>query len=374
MVDNQFFVESREQSEIKARIVSKYFWAWANVIIGATRAQTRIAYIDLFSGPGRYDDGTLSTPLRVLRRAIEDPAMHDILVTFFNDKDADNVGKLKGAIKELPGIETLKYQPEVSNDVVGDEITKDIASRKLVPTLFFLDPWGYKGLSVGLINSVLKNWGCDCVFFFNYNRVNMGLNNDAVREHMNVLFGKDRAIKLRRKLVGLRPHERENIILESLSESLQEMGAKFVLPFRFRSEKGSRTTHHLVFTTKHFRGYEIMRDIMGKESSEVNQGVPSFEYSAEAERWPRLIETTPVDDLAEMLRHDLAGQSLTARQIFEKHSVGRLYLERNYKSALVSLEVSRKVVANPPANERRSRKGEVTFANHVLVTFPKRTR
>jgi three-Cys-motif partner protein len=147
MVDNQFFVESREQSEIKARIVSKYFWAWANVIIGATKARTRIAYIDLFAGPGRYEDGTLSTPLLVLRRAIEDPDMRDIVVTVFNDKDAANVGKLKGAIAELPGIESLKYQPEVSNDVVGDEITRDLASRKLVPTLFFLDPWGYKGLS-----------------------------------------------------------------------------------------------------------------------------------------------------------------------------------------------------------------------------------
>ena len=66
MVDNQFFEESREQSQIKARIVAKYFWAWANVIIGATRAQTHIAYVDLFSGPGRYEDGTLSTPLLVL--------------------------------------------------------------------------------------------------------------------------------------------------------------------------------------------------------------------------------------------------------------------------------------------------------------------
>lgn len=327
-----------------------------------------------FSGPGRYKDGTLSTPLLVLRSAIEDPAMHDILVTFFNDKDADNVGKLKGAIKELPGIKTLRYRPEVSNDVVGDDITKDLASRKLVPTLFFLDPWGYKGLSVGLINSVLKNWGCDCVFFFNYNRVNMGLNNEAVRAHMNVLFGESRASKLRRKVQGLRPYEREQTIIASLSESLKEMGAKFILPFRFRSEDNNRTTHHLVFTTKHFKGYEIMREIMGKESSEENQGVPSFEYSSKVERWPRLIEATPVDDLAEMLLHDLAGERLTARQIFEQHSVGRMYLERNYKSALVSLEASRKIITKPPANERRSRKGEVTFANHVLVTFPKRTQ
>ena len=91
MVDNQFFVESREQSEKKARIVSNYFWAWATVIIGATKAQTKIAYIDLFSGPGRYADGTLSTPLLVLKKAIDDPKMHSILVTLFNHRDASNV-------------------------------------------------------------------------------------------------------------------------------------------------------------------------------------------------------------------------------------------------------------------------------------------
>ncbi len=67
MVDEQFFDESREQSEVKARIVQKYFWAWAKVIIPtAKRYGNRILYIDLFAGPGRYKDGTLSTPLLVL--------------------------------------------------------------------------------------------------------------------------------------------------------------------------------------------------------------------------------------------------------------------------------------------------------------------
>jgi three-Cys-motif partner protein len=372
MVDNQFFVESREQSEKKARIVSNYFWAWATVIIGATSAQSRIAYIDLFAGPGRYGDGTLSTPLLVLKKAIADPKMHNILVTLFNDKDANNVGSLKKAIRELRGIDRLKYEPEVNNAVVDDEIKKDLARRKLVPTLLFLDPWGYKGLSAGLINSVLKNWGCDCVFFFNYNRVNMGLNNDAVREHMNVLFGESRADSLRRKLVRMKPYEREQAILESLAEALREMGANFVLPFRFRSDKDNRTTHHLIFTTKHFRGFEIMRGIIGKESSEENQGVPSFEHSRQAEQSQRLIELTPLDDLADMLLKDLAGERLTMRQIFERHSVDKLFIDRNYKRALVALEASEKIVTRPAAKDRRVRNGEVTFGDDVVVTFPKR--
>ncbi|MGE0405944.1 MAG: three-Cys-motif partner protein TcmP, partial [Candidatus Korobacteraceae bacterium] len=65
MMSTSFFQESKEQSQIKARIVSKYFWAWAKVIIPTAKRQhaSRIAYIDLFAGPGRYEDGTLSTPL-----------------------------------------------------------------------------------------------------------------------------------------------------------------------------------------------------------------------------------------------------------------------------------------------------------------------
>src|SRR5437899_88507 len=129
MVDNQFFSESREQSQIKARIVAKYFWAWAKVIIPSTKIRgNRIAYIDLFAGPGRYEDGTLSTPLLVLQHAIEDADMRNMLVTVFNDRDVDNVGKLRAATEALPRINTLKYQPQISNEVVGEQLARTFAA------------------------------------------------------------------------------------------------------------------------------------------------------------------------------------------------------------------------------------------------------
>jgi hypothetical protein len=108
--DNLFFDETREQSIIKANIVSSYFWAWAKVIIPAEkkRGGSRVAYIDLFAGPGRYKDGTKSTPLLVLERAIRDPEMREVLVTMFNDKDENNSRSLELAISELPNIEKLK--------------------------------------------------------------------------------------------------------------------------------------------------------------------------------------------------------------------------------------------------------------------------
>ena len=374
MVDSQFFDESREQSEVKARIVQKYFWAWANVIIPtAKRYGNRILYIDLFAGPRRYKDGTLSTPLLVLREAIDDPNMRNMLVTLFNDRDATTANTLQVAIDALPGIEKLKYKPRVTNEVVGERIAKMFEEVNLVPTFFFVDPWGYKGLSLGLINSVLQNWGCDCVFFFNYNRVNMGLNNVAVREHMDVLFGRDRADRLRADLAGLDPSDREKLIVEELSRALKEMGAAFVLPFTFKNETGTRTSHHLIFASKHFKGYEIMKGIMARESSEHHQGVASFEYSPASERFPILAGLSrPLDELGDRLLTDFAGETLTMNDIYLRHSVDTPFVSGNYKRALAALEAQMKIKAEPPASERPKRKGEVTFADGVRVTFPRR--
>jgi three-Cys-motif partner protein len=168
MIDEAFFEASHEQSQIKSRIVAKYFGAWAKVIIPASRRRgDRIAYIDLFAGPGRYRDGTLSTPILVLEKAIADPDMRRMLVTIFNDRNPESVSSLNMAIDSLPGIEQLAHKPQLRNEEIGTEIVKMFEKMRLVPTFFFVDPWGYKGLSLALINSVLKNWGCDCVFFFN---------------------------------------------------------------------------------------------------------------------------------------------------------------------------------------------------------------
>lgn len=47
-MQNNFFEESREPSQVKARIVEKYFEAWANVIIGKGNKINRIGYVDFF--------------------------------------------------------------------------------------------------------------------------------------------------------------------------------------------------------------------------------------------------------------------------------------------------------------------------------------
>lgn len=369
MAESKFFDESTDQSQVKASIVSKYFWAWAQVIMPAAQKRgTPIAYVDLFAGPGRYSDGTKSTPLLILERAIADRHLAKLLVTIFNDLDSTHTCSLETAINDLPGVSGLRYPPVVHNEEVGEKIVAMFESMKLVPTLFFVDPWGYKGLSLRLINSVLQNWGCDCIFFFNYNRINMGLANQAVREHMNALFGQEAAEQLCQKIEAVPPSQREGSIVEALSESLRDLGGKYVLPFRFRNANGTRTSHHLIFVSKHLRGYTIMKEIMAKES-ETEQGVPSFEYNPSHRRQGLLFDLShPLDELGELLLEDFAGQQLTMKKIYETHHVGRPFIKPNYKAALISLETEGKIKADPPRAKRQAN----TFADHVRVTFPRR--
>ena len=139
------------------------------------------------------------------------------------------------AIKNLPGDDKLKYPPRVMNQEIGTEIVKRFEEMRLVPTLFFVDPWGYKGLSLRLVNAVVKDWACECVFFFNYNRINPGLGNEAVREHMDALFG-DRADELRQHWKDSIQPRGNLTIVERLSTRLTR-DKRFVLPFRFRRDR-----------------------------------------------------------------------------------------------------------------------------------------
>jgi three-Cys-motif partner protein len=364
----RFFDETKEQSLVKSAIVSKYLWAWAKVMIPqVTRTGKKIAYIDLFAGPGRYKDGTQSTPLLVLKRAIEDPEMSQMLVTIFNDRDENNSRSLEQAIKELPGIEKLRHKPQVMNEEVGTKMVEMFQQMRLIPTLFFVDPWGYKGLSLQLVNAVVKDWGCECIFFFNYNRINMGLNNELVEEHMNALFGKARADALRLKLATLSAAERELTIVEELCKALNPTGDRYVLPFCFKDDGGRRTNHHLIFVSKNFRGYHIMKSVMAGESSKHEQGVAAFEYSPADKDYPLLFEMSrPLDDLKAMLLKDYAGKRVTFKRLYESHSVGKPYTDSNYKHVLKDLEGAGLIAASKAGKKRR--KG--TFADDVVIIFP----
>lgn len=201
---------------------------------------------------------------------------------------------------------------------------------------------------------------------------------------MEALFGEQRAAQLAVRLKPMSPTQRELTIVEELCEALVEMGGKYVLPFRFKKVKGNgagkRTSHHLIFVSKHPLGYKIMKRVMANESSTHDGGVSSFEFNPATRDQPLLYGLLrPLSDLEGLLEERFAGRTLTMEAIFNEHnylSVGSRdnymlpYTDRNYKDVLNQMELAAKITASKPYASRRMHKGEKTFADDILVTFP----
>jgi three-Cys-motif partner protein len=362
-----FFTGQTIQSLTKARIVSKYFVAWAKILGKLARQHKEvIQYVDLFAGRGRYEDGSPSTPLLILQHAINTPDLHDVFVSNFNDADPETAAALQNEINSLPCISNLKQQPKVHCSEVDDHITDLYESKRLPATLTFIDPFGYRGLSVRLIQAALKDQGCECIFFFNFNRVNAAIGNDCVEEHVKRLFDAADTGSLREELKGLDAYQREEAVIKKLVEAIRRKHAKHVLQFRFLNDDANRTSHYLIFATKNPLGAKIMKDIMAKESSWTEAGTPGFECSPKQKQASIFDLIDPVAQLADELLKEFAGKNLTVAEIYFNHGLERPQTPGQYKEALKRLEAEDKVTANPPAAARR----EDTMADHVEIQFP----
>lgn len=375
MKPNGFFESPDQQNIIKTKIVTKYFGAWTTFMLPKlVRAEDRLAYIDLFAGPGRFEDGKASTPLWILNHAIQNPQLCSRLITKFNDKEADYVLQLEQEISNLPNIENLNHRPQISNHSVGSEIVEMFQETQSDPTLFFIDPWGYKGLSLDLIGNAIKQWGCDCIFFFNYNRINPGFTNPAVVELMNNLFGTSRTENLRQRIAGKTPEERQSMIIDELIGALGDVGGRFVLPFEFESRFGGRPSHYIIFVSKEFRGYHIMKEVMAALSTD-DWEVKRFEYvpvkSPQMALFEELGRSHSIKALKDLLALACAGKAMKSARVYEDNTVGTPYTKRNVKDAIIALEEEGRVFVDKP-RQKRMRLGNVTLGDDRIVTFPPR--
>lgn len=304
-----------------------------------------------------------------------------MLVSIFNDGNIKHTDQLKRNIERLKGYENLRYKPVFKNTPM-DKDSKIIEELKLeetrlIPTLFFIDPFGYKGLSLTLIHSVLKDWGSDGIFFFNYQRINSAINNNFMKSHMEILFGNKRFAKLRTAATDLASRQRELLILDYLMEAINEIGGNYVLDYRFPHYGENRTSHYLIFVTKHIKGYKVMKEILAKHSSSDTQGVASFEFDPTIEYIsdsPLPSFEGPLDKLARKLAEHFRGRKLSMAKIYEEHDQGdsftRHYTEANYKQALLKLEESNKIIVDKP-RDKRIRSGKLTLGNDRIITFIK---
>ena len=359
-----FFDEQTVYSRAKSLIVDKYFSAWANII---KKRADKMAYLDLFSGPGKYKNDSESTPLLVVKKVLADKELCKKMVMIFNDKDKNTIEALEVEVNEISGIEQLTHKPEFCNEDVVD-LEKKLSAVNIVPTLSFIDPFGYKGLTEMLIHHLTKGWGCDCIFFFNYERVRAAIANPKVECIINLMFGERRADRLRVKLKneqGKVPTDsHQEYILKELSEAFKERNPKlkYFLPFRLNK---SGHLHMLIFVSKNFTAYDIMKGIMAGMSTSNEQGVDSFTFKYGDTSWEVLFGKA--DELYDdLIKEFVAGTIIAFKDLYKQHSVDKPYVKKNYKKVLMGLEKNGRIEVIDPEGKWKARG---TLVDSVRIKF-----
>jgi len=359
-----FFDQRTENSRVKSAIVVGYFLPWAKIL---SRESERIGYVDLFCGPGQYSTGEKSTPLLILEKAIADLSLRQKLVTLFNDVSPDYTRALQHGIRELPGIDSLRYRPEVTTREVDAQYAEEFEKVRRIPALTFVDPWGYRGVSRRLLASIIKDFGSECIFLFNYNRVNMAIEDEKKEEHIEELLGEGRVATLRSQIAPLRSRAREAQVLRAVGEAISGIGGKYLVPFRFGWKNG-RTSHYVCFVTKHHLGCEIMKDVMARNGLVDEDGVPKFEFIPKHEGQQLSLECVrPLRSLPTNLLETFAGRAVKVRQLFTEHHPGTPFILPNYRRVIRELWEEGKVSCTSDRGQIRKN----SMPDHVLVSFPR---
>lgn len=364
-----FFEKQALHSKVKSEIVTKYFTFWIDFM---KKKDGSLNYLDLFSGRGYYDDGNKSTPLMILDEIDMRPEVYSRLSMSFYEKETELFNDLRENLMAHPGYHKLKHEPAINNISINNETVKSLPIND--KTLTFIDPCGYSGLSEELLLNVIGNWGNDCIFYLSSAGIRRNINKECEREKLIRLFGEDEYLKLREELVKCKNFkEFDKKIIDSLNIALNKKKNVYSCGLRIDFTDKKLSNYYLMFISKHWLGFKIMKEIMTNYSLHDSDNVPEFVYNerlmGKAIQRPLIRTFTKMEAIKRLIIEKGFKNSLLVQDIYiELHNSKFAYNDSNIRDALIELEDEGKIIVDVPSKKRISN-GRITLSPKRKVTF-----
>lgn len=143
----EFFREKRPWSKIKDKVLESYMIPYLTKV---AKLQRPILLIDGFAGPGAFDDGSVGSPLIMVKAAEERANNH--YVAIFVNKYAEHHSKLESALSHLaPHGKVLPIRGD--SQALLKAVQPLLGSRTL---FLYLDPFGLKGCEFDTLRPFLE--------------------------------------------------------------------------------------------------------------------------------------------------------------------------------------------------------------------------
>lgn len=356
--NDDFFFKQKEHSKIKSELVSKYLPAWAEIVWSNVREKggDHLTYLDMFSGAGEYSDGTPATPKLVLDVIQDKSWLKDILQLKFYEGDQAHFQSLREVIYGHPITSKLKFEPVVELVSLDRNSALQLGNSTDVGTFTFIDPFGYKELSLELLQTVIRGWGSDCLFYFSVSGIERNIHDTSKSAQMISLFGEKGYTAL------LQPPTTSDskyqlaaaavaVMKRSLNIEMLEVGKRlYFREFCIEFDDKKRPSYYLIFLCKDQQGFKIMRDMMISRSLKDADKFPMFMHSEMRSTNPGQIEmdlsgaSSALRDLANNLHKLFAGQTLKVEDLMSKCLfMGCPYQDSHIRKSLMFLYSQGKV-------------------------------
>lgn len=360
---SEFFKQKRSASEIKSEILNSYFKTWAAILLRGQQYKSidYLMYIDLFSGPGVYDDGKPSTPIKILDSIYNSKDSYinfnEHIQTVFNDKDEELVKRLDENIKNLSYYNELKYKPVIGNEEASQSILERLKDGK-TPSLTFIDPLGYGYTQEMLLYSV-KSWGSDLFVLFNLNRIRSAVQNYKVEKNMYGIFTDYFSSIKEFYSKEESPVEREKFIVQIFEKIFEDKGY-MTMKFKVNFPDKNQTSHYLFFISKVKIAITRAKEIMQKYSDYQQDGVPNFtantKKSSQVEFFmPELFEFSIEGLKTHIIESKNQYDGYTIGSLYEEHHYKTNYIKENYKEAIKQLKEQNKLTLFDKNNNATNR-------------------
>ncbi len=247
-----------DHSAAKVELLGKYLENYLNVLINVDFFST-LQFYDLFCGEGLYPDGKKGSPLIILdeiRKILLKKGAKNI-DCYFNDSDTTKIHKLDQVIttknSDLRGQVQIETSSQDYTNILAKVITKTKTPKS--KTFVFIDPYGYKNISINQIKSLLDSRKSEVLIWLPLNhifRAKYNSKEDAVSNFVEQLISREELEEL--------SHNRINswTFSEILKDAFQRGVGKEYYVDNFRIKKDKSTLYCMYFFTSHIKGLEKM--------------------------------------------------------------------------------------------------------------------
>lgn len=359
--------EYREHTRVKHILLGKYLKVW---ITALGKYNPTIGYFDGFAGRGEYTDKTLGSPIIALKLADELNEHFEKLICFFIEKDPENFKNLEDTLKrELPSIKNRnKIKFKMENDEfanVVEEIFNNIKiGHILIPSFFFIDPFGFSGIPFNVITRILSNPRTEIFFTFMVRDIARFIQLPELGETFTGMFGSQDWKSILPS--SLKP---EIALINLYRQQLHNKAkVKYSWAFRVCTSEKVQTLYYLVHATNNFKGHSIMKDIMFKQSAQGDFAYLGPE-DITAKFQMKLFDINSIEELQKHLVSRFVGKTLSYEKIQEEICIPwnsePPYVDTHYNKALKSLEADNIIsVQRVTSRTLRGLRGE------DKITFP----